>query len=483
MIINKRKVQLQNIPLLDKIGYGVNDMGIGVIYQVVAAYLVFYATSILMIPGSLVGLVVSISVIWDGVTDPFMGYLSDQTKTRHFGRRHPYIIIGGLGTAAVNLLLWTIHPELSLIVKFVWLFAVIILLKTFTTICSTPYTALGAELSVDYHERTLIQGIRTIFFLSGFLLATVGGMALFFTETALYPQGQLNPAAYREIGVAASVLVFLCSAITVLATRKYIRVLPQENGSAQTILPGARSLTGRLRDALNNKPFRCVVVGYLFTNVATAFASTLGLHVFTYTFGMDNQAIAIIFGSLFIVSILSQPAWVVITRRIDKRPAVILGIGLASAGCVLLLLLVFLRESVGSNALAMLPFSILTGFGIGGLSSIPASMVADTIDLEEAESGIRSEGVFYGSMTLVYKIAQSAAILVLGILLDVIGFDASLAEQSRTTVLALGLMLSVGGLLSFQMARLAYRHYTLTQAKLMQIRSQMTAESDEDATY
>lgn len=71
----------------------------------------------------------------------------------------------------------------------------------------------------------------------------------------------------------------------------------------------------------------------------------------------------------------------------------------------------------------------------------------------------------------------------LGILLDVIGFDASLAEQSRTTVLALGLMLSVGGLLSFQMARLAYRHYTLTQAKLMQIRSQMTAESDEEATY
>lgn len=97
MIINRHKVQLQNIPLLDKIGYGVNDMGIGVIYQVVAAYLVFYATSILMIPGSLVGLVVGISVIWDGVTDPFMGYLSDRTKTRHFGRRHPYIIIGGLG--------------------------------------------------------------------------------------------------------------------------------------------------------------------------------------------------------------------------------------------------------------------------------------------------------------------------------------------------------------------------------------------------
>lgn len=473
-----RKKQLQNIPLIDKVGYGLNDLGIGAIYQAIAAYLVFYATTILMIPGSLVGLAVSVSVIWDGVTDPFVGYLSDRTKTRRCGRRHPYILIGGAGSALVNLLLWTIHPDLNLTIKFAWLFLVIILLKTFLTACSTPYVALGAELSVDYHERTAIQGIRTIFFLSGLLLTTILGMGVFFQETAAFPQGQLNPAAYKDIGIASSFLILMCSSMTVLTTKKYIRDLPQENGSSGRQRHAVRRMTSRLKDAMANKPFRCVVFGYLFTNIASAFASTLGLHVFTYTFGMDNTAIAIIFGSLFAVSILSQPVWVAITRRIDKRPAVILGTALATAGCLILLIQVLLHESVGSNALSLLPFSILTGFGIGGLSSIPSSMVADTIDVEEAETGIRSEGVFYGSMTLVYKISQSIAILVMGVLLDLIGFDASLDMQSDGTLLTLGLLLACGGILSFQLARLVYRRYPLTHDSLLAMRNKMN-DTDE----
>lgn len=470
--------QLQNIPLIDKIGYGMNDLGIGTIYQAIAAYLVFYATSILMIPGSLVGLAISISVIWDGVTDPFVGYLSDRTKTRRCGRRHPYILIGGVGAALTNLLLWTINPDLNLTIKFAWLFVVIILLKTFLTACSTPYVALGAELSVDYHERTTIQGIRTIFFLSGLLLTTILGMGVFFQETAAFPQGQLNPAAYKDIGIAASVLILISSSLTVLATKKYIRDLPQENGSSRKKKHVMRRMTGRLKDAMANKPFRCIVFGYLFTNIASAFASTLGLHVFTYTFGMDNTAIAIIFGSLFAVSILSQPAWLAITRRIDKRPAVILGTGLATAGCLILLIQVLLHDSVGSNAFSLLPFSILTGFGIGGLSSIPSSMVADTIDVEEAETGIRSEGVFYGSMTLVYKISQSVAILFMGILLDLIGFDANLDVQTDTTLLTLGLLLACGGIISFQLAHLVYRRYPLTHASLLAMREKMNTGDD-----
>ncbi|MDW7656974.1 MAG: MFS transporter [Bacillota bacterium] len=473
------KKQLQNIPLIDKVGYGLNDLGIGTIYQAIAAYLVFYATSILMIPGSLVGLAVSISVIWDGVTDPFMGYLSDRTKTRHCGRRHPYILIGGVGAALANLLLWTVRPDLNLTIKFAWLFAVIILLKTFLTACSTPYIALGAELSVDYHERTAIQGIRTIFFLSGLLLTTVLGMGIFFRETAAFPQGQLNPAAYKDIGSATSVLILLSSSLTVLATKKYIRDLPQENGSARQQKHAMRGMASRLKDAMANKPFRCVVFGYLFTNIASAFASTLGLHVFTYTFNMNNTAITIIFGSLFAVSILSQPVWLAITRRIDKRPAVILGTALATAGSLILLIQVLLHDSVGSNAFSLLPFSILTGFGIGGLSSIPSSMVADTIDVEEAETGIRSEGVFYGSMTLVYKISQSIAILVMGVLLDIIGFDANLEVQTDSTLLTLGLLLAVGGLFSFQMARLAYRRYPLTHDSLLAMRKKMNAANNE----
>jgi glycoside/pentoside/hexuronide:cation symporter, GPH family len=476
VINGDHKKQLNNIPFLNKIGYGVNDMGIGTIFQAISTYLVFYATSILLLPGSLVGLAISISAVWDGLTDPVMGYLSDRTKTRRFGRRHPFILVGSLGAAITNYLLWTIHPELSQAARFVYLLLIVVILKTFLTACSTPYVAMGAELSDDYHERTMITGIRTVFFLMGFLISTVFGMAFFFRETAGFQQGQLNPDAYRKIGLATSCLIVACSTVTLLSTKKYIASLPQENYGQQQYQLGVRHLMDRLKIAMNNRPFRCIATGYLLTNIASAFASTLGLHVFTYTFGMDNTAIAWVFGTLFVCSMLSQPAWIAITRRIDKRPAVILGTSLATAGSLLLLLLVFFRGFVMQNPWAMLPFSILTGFGIGGFSSIPASMVADTIDYEESKTGIRSEGVFYGAITLVYKLSQAVAILLIGILIDLIRFDAELAVQTDSTLL-LGLLLASGGIISFQLARLAYSRYSLNQFKLIEIRRQLTPKN------
>lgn len=466
-------VQLKDIPLLDKIGYGFGNLGSGIVFQALASYLVFYTTSVLRIPGSLIGLAISISVVWDGVTDPIMGYISDKTRLRRLGRRHVYILGGTIAIAVSNFLLWSVNPDLATWMKFAWVFVVVILVKTFLTVFSTPHTALGAELSVDYDERTSIQGIRTIFFLTGLLLASVMGLAFFFRPTPEYPQGQLNPAAYRDFGLAASGLMILSGIYTFMATYKYIQLLPGSDDAGKSQGRIVVSLYKRLKSALKNSMFKYIVYGCLFTNIATAFAGTLGLHVFTYTFAMNNFEIALIIGLMFFISIASQPAWIAIAKRIDKKPAVMLGTFISSIGCIFLFAMVFWRHEISGNALFMLPFSILAGFGTGGLFSIPYSMVADTIDIEESATGIRSEGLHYGSLTLVYKISQSLAILLLGILLDLIGFDAALETQSNFTLITLGIIISLGGLASFLLARLAYRKYDLDKNKLKDIQNEI----------
>ena len=96
-----------------------------------------------------------------------MGYISDITRSKRFGRRHLYLIIGALGVALTITLMWIIPSTLNSNLKFFLLFIDIILFKTLITIYVTPYTALGAELSTDYHERTSVQSIKTIFFLLG----------------------------------------------------------------------------------------------------------------------------------------------------------------------------------------------------------------------------------------------------------------------------------------------------------------------------
>lgn len=480
MVKHGEETQLKDISWLDKIGYGSGNLGFGIVYQIIGAYLVFYATAVLDIPGSLIGIAVSAGVVWDGITDPLMGYFSDITHHRLFGRRHIYILIGSIGIFAANSLLWIVDPLLPTYNKFMWILVDLIIIKSFMTVYATPYTALGAELSSDYNERTTIQGIKMIFFLLGLFLASVMGMFIFFKPTAQFPVGQLNPRAYVYMGLTASVLMLAFGLFCFFTTKKYIPYLPKpinrfKKQSSRAYMRICLSFV----DAFKNKNYKYVVFGYLFTNIASALASTLGLHVFTYTFNLGNKSIAFIVGTQFLMSILSQPAWVYISRKIDKKPSVILGLTLAIIGCGAFLVLMPFRDFVVGNFLYLLPYAALVGFGTGGLFSIPISMIADTIDLEELNTGVRSEGIYYGCLTLSYKLSQSIAIFMLGILLDVVRFDSSLPVQPESTVKILGVILPLGSAIVFIMAILSYIKYDLNKDKVLDIQEQIKIRKEE----
>ena len=465
---------LKNIPFNDKLGYGAGNLGSGIIFQALNTYIVFYATAVLNIPGLLVGLAVGISIIWDGLTDPVMGYISDRTRLSSLGRRHIYLLLGAFFTALFNYYLWVISPELPLNIKFIWLLTGVILVKTFLTIFSTPYVAMGAELSCDYNERTSIQAIRTVFFILGIFLASALGLYLFFGPTPEYPLGQLNPESYRNLGLASSLIMLALGLLTFFITFKYIPRLYQIKEEESMRL--TRGIGGALRgvvidliNALKNFDYRAVVLGYLFTNLTVALFAALGLHVFTFTFSMNNTEIAIIVGTQFILSILSQPPWVKISARLDKKPAALLGLGLSLLAGLLLLAAVFYRAQIRENYLLLLPYAILAGFGTGGLFTLPASMVADIIDVAELRNGVRLEGIYYGGLTFAYKTSQSIAILLLGIFLDLIGFDAARDFQPEETLMLMGLMLAVGGMFFIIMAFIFYRKYRLDQETISRI--------------
>ena len=118
----------------------------------------------------------------------------------------------------------------------------------------------------------------------------------------------------------------------------------------------------------------------------------MGLHVFTYTFVLSSQQIAIILAVQFGMSILSQPIWMFITRRTDKKPAMYIGLLISILAGFIFVLLVLLKAQVSSQILYFIPYAIFAGFGTGALFTIPLSMVADTIDLDELERGQRFEG-------------------------------------------------------------------------------------------
>ena len=458
----------RKIPLADKIGYGLGNFSTGVAIQVVGAYLVFYCTAVLDIPGSLVGIAVSLGVVWDAITDPLMGYFSDITKSRTFGRRHLYLIIGGIGMALSNFFLWNINSSLSTSTKFTIVLIGILAVKTFMTIFITPYTALGAELSNDYNERTSIQGIKTIFFLLGLSFVSVVGMYIFFQPSAEYPVAQLNPEAYKNMGLFSSIIVIFFTLACFFSTKKYIPILNQHEQDNE-VKGGMLALFNSFKDIFINKSFRYVAFAYMFNNIASALLTNIGLHVFTYTFSLTSQQIAIIVGVQFLFSMLSQPIWTYTSKKLDKKPSMILGLIICMMASLIFIVTVLLKDYVHGNIIYFLPFAILGGFGTGGLFTLPLSMIADVIDLDELNTGKRSEGSYYGCLTLFYKLSQSVALFLIGILLDLVKFDSSLTVQSNSTVIILGLILGIGPIISFILSLLSLNKYDLTRTKVENI--------------
>lgn len=463
----------KKIPLSDKLGYGAGNFSTGVSMQVVSVFLILYCTDILKIPGSLVGLAVSIGVVWDAVTDPLMGFFSDATRSKIFGRRHLYLLIGGIGLGLFNFILWNMSPNLSSIAKFIILLIVLLAIKTSSTIYVTPYTALGAELSNDYNERTSIQSIKTIFFLVGLAFVSVAVMSLFFKSTPEFEMGQLNPAAYPKMGFYTSLIIILFALASFFSTKKYIPIL-NENivGSPQKM-----KLSSMLKSfivVLKNATFRAVAYPYMFSNLVTALLTGLGMHVFTYTFSLDNHQIAIVLGVLMMLSALSQPFWTYTSKRLDKKPAMRLALIICIVACIFFFITVLFKDYVQGSAIVFLPFSAIAGFGMGGLLSLPLSMIADIIDLDELNTGIRSEGTYYGCLTLLYKLAQSLALLIVGVLLDVINFD---TNKSNSTLLTIGLVLSIGAIVCFVLAYRSILKYNLTRDTVEDVQRQIAEKN------
>lgn len=457
------------LSLKDTLSYSVGNLGYGVVSQMITSYLVFYTTVILKIPGSLIGLIIGLSVLWDAISDPIMGYISDTSRSR-LGRRHFYILIGTLLISITNILLWNVNTSYALWLKFLIVLVSIFLIKTFITIFVTPYSALGAELSSNYQERSMVQAIKTIFFLSAIVLVTAGAMFVFFKPTSVYINGQLNPGAYKNMAIVGSIIMLISGLFTYFSTKKFKIVNTSDDKTTQFSL---KEFYYKTKFIMKQKDYRAVFLGYMFTNLATAIIGTIGLHTYTYTFRLNNTEIGIIVGAQFLTSILAQPLWVKIANKIDKNNAVRLGLKLSILGCVILLFSVIFRAFIIENFTYLLIYAIVIGFSTSGLFSIPLSMIADTVDQQEYITGNRNEGIYYGLLTFGYKISQAIAIVIFGTMLDIIKFNPDLKIQVSSTAFSLGALLSIGSLVTFVFSYIAYNKYTLTESKVQAIQNKL----------
>lgn len=435
-----------------KIYYGAGNLGLSFVTQSLTGFIMFFGTAVAGIPGTLMGVAFAIGLVWDSVTDPMAGYISDKTDSTLLGRRHGYIISGTFLLAIANIFLWNLPINMSIFAKFIWMLFGILFFQTCATIIMTPYNALALDLSGDYDEQTELQGYKAIFFLLGIILPTVI-MGFLQSNVADGLDGRYEVSTYRTLATIGSIFILLCGFTTFIGTYSHI---PRLNKKAR--LKNADKKKIPLKQIMKNffslfkdENYRSIIIGSCAMNMASAFLTGIGMHVFTYSFKLSSTQMYLLIGEFFVVTILSQPIWLNICKKADKKPSLMGGLKLAAAGLVLLVLVFIFRGLIKNTSVLIAILTapiVIVGMGMGSTYLIPQSMMADVIAYNSKKDEGDKTATIMGFMTFSFKISQALTLLIVGIMLDIIGFnsgaDPAVYEPSLFVENALGYILSFG---------------------------------------
>ena len=456
----------KKLSVLNKFTYSIGNLGYGTIAQTLTNFIMFFGTSVLGISGTLVGLAVAISAFWDGISDPMVGYLSDRYKVGGLGRRLGYMLIATVGMSITNILLWNV-PNISMLGKFFWLLICLLLIETFNTFYATPYTALGIDIAPDYNEQSSLQGFKTVFFILGMILPSLL-MIVFMPSSSQNQQAQFLQSGYINISYVTSFLCLVCGLVCIAGTLKKSQEADKYSYPKKEKNMFFKIFSNFFK-TLKKQNFGAVIIGYSIALISAAFLTSVGMHLFTYSFHFSSNQISFLMGALFIGAILAQPFWIFISNRLDKKKALNLSLLVILIGLAFISAIFIIRQNIENSILyyITMPCIFLCGFGTGALYSLPISMFADIITLEKIKTGENHSATYSGYMTLAFNIANSLALFIIGILLDLIKFDPGEPVQPLAVQNLLGLIVFGGCALAISISMIFFSKYKLTRAEIL----------------
>ena len=393
-----------------KAGWGLADMGI-VVFVIVKQLLVLsFLTNYLNVPVGIAGLLTTSVLIFDIITDPIVGYLSDRTHSR-WGRRVPWMVIGALILSGGIIGLFGVPQSLSLLGTIIWVGGFFALATVGFTMVAIPYGATAGEMTQDPKERSTMMGFRMAFASVGILL---GG--------AVIPQlagGTRDGHFIAAIYVAPIIILSIWGSLW--STRTAPRILS----------PSARGFMSTWLLVFKNKPFVILVCLYGIMTLAIALITAgLPFAAIYLIFDSGNSLLSpassalgilsLLFACFVFGSILSQAFWVWMSARLGKVSALIFGLVIY----IILLIAIFLSlPSVDIMLIAIL--FVVAGMTNGAYQQIPWAIYPDLMDITRSESGDAIEGAFSAIWLFGQKVANAIAPLILSLILALFGWRES----------------------------------------------------------
>ncbi len=476
----KESGRKKKTPFIDIAFYSTGDGAFSLTMNGISAFSMLFYTQALGLDYKLAGLALSVSVFWDAITDPIMGFLSDQTRSR-FGRRHMYILVGGLALAASFYFLWTIPGGIAKSGYLFWYLLIMnILIRTAVTVFYIPFLALGFEICRDYHERSILQGARSTANMIANMLGPALAWYLFFKDVGDVPSTNVV-SNYQHMGTAFSIATVVLVLIVTLSTRKYI--VDSRQGVAMESTNIA-AFFHDVKEILRDKYSQRIYAFYALINQGCVLVASLQMYLYVYFMNFSSGEKAIAHGGTMMGFAIGSVLCPILARRLDKKRTALFGAGLSIVGNFLLVLFfttgVLSPTSTLSPAGVTLPIAIITfvichglyWMGNGILMPMTFSMVADTAEINNIETGVLKDGSYGAMFSFLGKLSLSVGLFISGNVLGWIGFVSGAATQSPQAIKNLTIATFWSGILFAGLAIIAFRKYPVDKAFMEAIRQQ-----------
>ncbi|HVW70438.1 MAG TPA: MFS transporter [Steroidobacteraceae bacterium] len=431
------------------LGWATGEIGLASYAGVSSIYLLFYATEVLRIAPATAGLALLVPRIWNIIGDPIVGYLSDRTRTR-FGRRRPYLLGGAIVWGAAFFLLFNLPRVADPLWQALLFGAVFLLNNTGLTLYQVPYSAMLAELTRDYAERTKLVAYKEV--------AARAAILLTLTCAPLILARAATPAGgFGKLGAAFACVYVVSGLIAFFATAHSPATQATEHHGRMTL---------QLAPLVENRPFAFVTLSFLFVNLGDAVFSGSLVYYVTEVMHRNAALIGVLYPVGSVTGILCTPLWTLAANRFGKTLLCRIALGMNALVCVLPIFF-----PPGASWL-MYPFMCLYGLFNTGARLLPSAMVPDTVELDQQRTGERREGVIFGLFVFAQQTGFAAGGFVLSLLLTLAGVGAGLATPGRVTGIVI--CFTAAAAVLYGLAFLAILGYRLNHSQI----NPLAAESE-----
>lgn len=401
----------------ERAAYMTGNIGTALINTVIASFLMFYYTDVLFLSAGIIGTILLVSRIFDGITDILMGMIVDRTKSKH-GRSRVWIIRMCIPFAISGVLLMFVPTNAVEVVQYVY---VAITYNLCNAICLTalytPYNSMAVTITSNQKERTLLS----IFVMAGAVIGTLLVQSTVIAATdALTPSvGTVNAwritiAVYAVLGLAMHLLCYF-------GTKERCVPVKQE---------GIKLSPKKEFGALIRNPYW--IIGFFvafFALFATGIMGGSGMYLAKYILG-DEGSYASFSNAMSIAQVVGLVLSFVLATKLGKRNLVLIGMAAAAGACII--------QGIFAESLALtIIMCALRGLAIGLPAGVLYAIAADTVDYSEWKYGVKAEGVGMAVMSMATKLANGLSVALVGWLVDLGGLDATLSVQPESALVAI----------------------------------------------